>query len=173
MNPDEVKIRRARSGDAQAIAAAHLDSIRSIGPAFYPPDVVEAWASGLTPGLYIKAMENGEAFFIATGNIDGQPAVLGFSTHRVDDAQDGVSVYIRGKSARKGIGTALLRRAEGHALAHGAARVQIQATLAGVEFYKATGFEEVGRGPVSLTSGTSIPCVFMQKIIKNGAHEKE
>lgn len=144
---------------------AHLDSIRSIGPAFYPPDVVEAWGSGLTPDIYVTAMEGGEAFFIATGHINGEPAVLGFSTHRVDDAQDGTSVYVRGQAARRGIGSALLRLAEEHALTHGATSIQIQASLGGVEFYKANGFDEIGRGEAHLTSGRSMPCVFMRKLL--------
>lgn len=165
MTPAEVQTRRADPGDAAAIAACHLDSIRSIGPAFYPADVVDAWASGLTPDLYVKAMEGGEAFFVATAHIDGKPAVLGFSTHRVDDAQDGASVYVRGEAARRGIGTALLRLAEEHALVHGATSIQIQASLAGVEFYKANGFDEISRGEALLMSGRSMPCVVMRKLL--------
>lgn len=165
LTPGEFQTRRAYPRDAEAIAVAHLDSIRSIGRAFYPPEVVEAWSSGLTPEIYVKAMEGGEAFFIATGYIDGNPVVLGFSTHRVDDAQDGTSVYVRGEAARQGIGTALLRLAEEHALAQGAASIHIQASLAGVEFYRANGFEEIGRGEARLMSGRSMPCVFMRKFL--------
>jgi putative acetyltransferase len=165
MTPGEVQTRLAHPRDAVAIASAHLDSIRSIGPAFYPSDVVEAWSSGLTPDIYVKAMEGGEAFFVATGYIQGEPAVLGFSTHRVDDAQDGTSVYVRGEAARRGIGTALLRLAEAHALAHGATSIHIQASLAGVKFYKANGFDELGRGEALLISGRSMPCVFMRKLL--------
>ena len=159
----EVELRRAQPHDAEAIAAAHKDSIRTVGPRFYPPEVVEVWGAGLTPALYIQAMEGGEVFFIAVGRVDGEPAVLGFSTHRVDDAQDGVSVYVRGGSARRGIGTALLRLAESHALAQGATAIQIQASLAGVPFYTANGFEEIGRGEATLLSGRTMPCVFMRK----------
>ena len=165
MTRGEVQTRRAGPGDAEAIAQAHLDSIRSIGPAFYPPEIVEAWGSGLTPDIYVKAMEGGEAFFIATGHIDGKAAVLGFSTDRVDDAQDGTSVYVRGGATRRGIGTALLRLAEEHAFARGATSIQIQASLAGVEFYKANGFEETDRGEAHLMSGRSMPCVFMRKLL--------
>jgi GNAT superfamily N-acetyltransferase len=159
----DVQTRRATPADAAAIAVAHLDSIRSIGSAYYPPDIVEEWGAGLTPDIYVKAMEAGEVFFIATGNVDGQPAVLGFSSHRVDDQQDGASVYVRGGAGRRGIGTALFRLAEEHARAHGATAIQIQASLAGVEFYKACGFEEIGRGEARLMSGQSMPCVFMRK----------
>jgi putative acetyltransferase len=165
VTPSEVQTRRAHPKDAEAIALAHLDSIRSIGPAFYPPDVVEAWGLGLTPDIYVNAMEGGEAFFIATGHSDGEPAVLGFSTHRIDDARDGASVYVRGEAARRGIGTALLRLAEEHAVAQGATSIQIQASLAGVEFYRANGFDEIGRGEALLMSGRSMPCVFMRKLL--------
>lgn len=165
-------MRRAHPADAEAIALAHRDSIRTIGPAYYPPEAVEAWGSGLTPDIYVNAMEGGEAFFVATGQIDGEPAVLGFATHRVDDAQDGVSVYVRGGVSRQGIGSALLRLAEEHAVVHGATRIQIQASLAGVQFYKANGFEEVGRGEAVLMSGRSMPCVFMRKLLsRNGSAE--
>ena len=161
----EFEIRPARLGDAEAIRVAHVDSIRSIGPAYYPPNVVEDWGSGLTPDIYVKAMEGGEVFFVATGIIGGKPAVLGFSSHRVDDAQDGVSVYVRAEASRQGIGTALLQLAEKHALDIGATSIQIQASLAGVEFYKANGFEEIGRGDALLMSGRSLACVFMRKVL--------
>lgn len=163
MAAGEIQTRQAHPEDAEAIALAHIDSIRSIGPAFYPPDVIAAWSTGLTPDIYVKAMQGGEAFFIATGQVDGKLAVLGFSTHRVDDAQDGASVYVRGSAARRGIGTTLLRLAEEHAVASGAATIQIQSSLAGVQFYKANGFEELGRGQAVLRSGQSMPCVFMRK----------
>ena len=165
MVPGEVHARRASPKDAEAIAEAHIDSIRSIGPAFYSPEVVEAWGSGLTPDVYVKAMEGGEAFFIATGDLDGETVVLGFSTHRVDDSQDGASVYVRGGAVRRGIGTALLRLAEEHARVHGANTIQIQASLAGVEFYKRNGFQELARGEALLMSGRSMPCVFMRKTL--------
>jgi putative acetyltransferase len=158
----EFQTRRANPADAEAIALAHRDSIRSIGPTFYPPDVIDAWAAGLEPEVYVNAMEGGEAFFVATGYLDGQAVVLGFSTHRMDE-EDGASVYVRGCAARQGIGTALLRLAEEHARAHGGKSIQIQASLAGVEFYEANGFHETGRGEALLMSGRSMPCVFMRK----------
>src|SRR5688572_22115073 len=85
--------RRARASDADGIAVAHRDSIRSIGARFYSPEVVDDWSAVVTRDLYVNAMEGGEVFFIAVGEIDGKPAVLGFATHRIDGAQHGTSVY--------------------------------------------------------------------------------
>ncbi len=159
--------REAAPADADDIAEAHLDSIRSIGPAFYPPNVVDDWAEGLTGEVYVKAMAGGEVFFIATGTIDGRPGVLGFSSdYRIEGTRHGTSVYVRGLAARRGIGSTLYRLAEAHAVARGATSVHVEASLAGVEFYRANGFEEVGRGHTPLMSGRAIACVFMRKELR-------
>jgi putative acetyltransferase len=164
MNTAHVTTRRARPSDAEDIAAAHRDSIRSIGPRFYPGGVVDDWAEGLIGEVYVKAMQSGEVFFIATAGIDGGPAVLGFaSDYSIDGSLHGTSVYVRGIAARRGIGSALLRLAEEHAIAHGATGLRVEASLAGVDFYKANGFVETGRGETRLMSGRPIACVFMHK----------
>jgi putative acetyltransferase len=160
----EFEIRRADRSDVDAIAQAHRDSIQSIGPAFYPPNDVEAWKAGLAGDVYLKAMDGGEVFFIATGRVNGMPQVLGFaSDYCIEGTTHGTSVYVRGTAARRGIGTAVLRRAEAHAAASGAWRIQIEASLAGCEFYRANGYVEFRRGETRLMSGHPIACVFMGK----------
>jgi ribosomal protein S18 acetylase RimI-like enzyme len=156
--------RGAAPADADDIAEAHLDSIRSIGPVFYPSNIVDDWAEGLSGDVYLKAMAGGEVFFVATGTIEGRPAVLGFSSdYRIKGTRHGTSVYVRGLATRRGIGSTLYRLAEAHAVERGATSVHVEASLAGVEFYRANGFEEVGRGHAQLMSGRPIACVFMQK----------
>ena len=92
------------------------------------------------------------------------PVLADFIESSIHTAEeDGASVYVRGAAARRGIGTALFHLAEQHARAHGATAIHIQASLAGVEFYKKNGFEETGRGEATLPSGQSMPCVFMRK----------
>ena len=160
----EFETRLAQPSDADDIAEAHRDSIRSIGPKFYPPNVVDDWADGLTSDIYVKAMDSGEAFFIATGELEGKLAVFGFATdYRIDGSQHGTSVYVRGFAARHGIGSTLSALAEAHAIARGATSIRVEASLAGVEFYKANGFEEVAHGETQLMSGRPIACVFMRK----------
>ena len=159
-----IETRRAGPADAEGILAAHLDSIQSIGPRFYSPEIVESWSAGLTSDVYVNAMEGGEVFFIAIGPVNDEPAVLGFASHRVDDGQDGASVYVRGLASRRGIGTRLLGLVEEHARAHGATSINVQASLAGVAFYRANGFEEFGRGEALLMTGRRMPCVFMRKL---------
>jgi putative acetyltransferase len=157
------EIRSAAADDADAIAAAHIDSIETIGPRFYGAAVVRDWRSRIDPRMYVKAMAGGEMFFVAAASQDGRREVLGFSSHHVADAQHGVGVYVRGIATRRGIGSALLRVAESSAIAAGAASVRLDSSLAAVEFYKAHGFIETGRGEHPLGPGRSMTCVFMHK----------
>jgi putative acetyltransferase len=160
----DFEVRCAQPSDFEEMATAHRDSIYSIGSKFYPADVVQAWAQGLTDQVYTNAMEGGEVFFIATGKLHEKAEVLGFSSdYRIEGARHGTSVYVRGIVARQGVGSALLRAAEAHAKANGATSIEIEASLAGVEFYKRHGFTETGTGETRLMSGRAIACVFMQK----------
>jgi putative acetyltransferase len=144
----EYEIRRAIPSDAGDIAAAHADSIRSIGPQFYAAETVNDWGSGLTSDVYVKAMEYGEVFWIAVGGLGGTQEVLGFSSHRVDEHHHGTSVYVRGEAARRGIGSALFRIAEAAARRAGATSIDIAASLAAVEFYKAHGSRRSALGNI-------------------------
>lgn len=158
------EIRRADSFDVDEIALAHRDSIQSIGPAFYSPEVVEFWQEAIRGELYLKAMEAGEAFFIAVGEADASRAVLGFaSDYCIEGPKHGTSVYVRGRATRHRVGSALFARAEAHAVSNGATSIEIEASLAGVAFYKANGFIEMGRGETRLTTGRSMECVLMRK----------
>jgi putative acetyltransferase len=157
------EIRRAESADVDKIAAAHLDSINSIGAHYYEPPIVSDWGARVKGELYLKAMARGEVFFMAVGNRGGKPEVLGFSSHRIDGDEHRTAVYVRSEAARQGIGSALFRVAESAAIAAGATSIHVDASLAAVEFYKANGFEEVGRGEHRLWSGRSMACVFMRR----------
>ena len=161
----EFTIRRAGPHDGDAIAAAHIDSIRSIGPHYYDDNVVQNWCAGLEGSLYAGAMTRGEVFFIAVATANPSE-VLGFSTHRVDEGVHGTAVYVRGTAVRQGIGSALFSAAETAARTAGATTIQIDASLPAVDFYKAHGFEELDRGAHVLPSGASMSCVFMRKHLR-------
>jgi putative acetyltransferase len=160
----DLDLRRATESDIDAMADAHVDSILRLGSQFYAPAIVNEWAGAVNPGLYLEAMGCGEAFFIATETVDGQPIVLGFSSDYVISGNThGTSVYVRPVAARRGVGSCLLGLAESFGRARGATAVQIEASLGAVEFYKRHGFVETGRGNVALPSGFQMPCVFMRK----------
>lgn len=76
------EIRRAGPSDVEEIALAHRDSIQSIGPAFYSPEIAACWQEAIESRLYLAAMGAGEVFFIAVGEVDGRSAVIGFASDR-------------------------------------------------------------------------------------------
>ena len=51
---EDFQIRPATPTDVVAITLAHLDSIRSLGTAFYPEEVVQTWSAGakVSEGLH-------------------------------------------------------------------------------------------------------------------------
>lgn len=158
--PEIIEFREAGRADVDAMAAAHRDSIQSLGTAFYSPEAVAAWHEGVRGQLYLEAIDRGEVFFIATRGIE----VLGFaSDYPIDGDKHGASAYVRGRAARHGIGSTLLCLAETRARLRGAQSVEIEASLAGVDFYRRHGFVEVRRGDSLLTTGEAIACVFMRK----------
>jgi len=165
----DIEMRRATPADAPAMAVAHLDSIHSIGPAFYSPELVAAWAAAVSPEMYVNAMAGGEVFFIAVAARHGEPEVLGFASHVPKRGNDGASAYVRGSAARQGVGSALWRLAEAHARERGATAITIEASLAGVAFYRAHGFVEIARCDAPLRNGAAIPCVVMRKDLTGAA----
>lgn len=161
-----VETRLATVADAEGIAAAHLDSIRSISARFYSPEIVADWIAPINGERYAEFIASGSAFYITLGTVNGKAEVLGFAAHRVADGKHRTAVYIRGIAARSGIGSALFKLAEGHAIARGATSIHVDSSLAAVEFYRANGFAATGRGTFQLRSGRSMECVFMRKTIK-------
>ena len=157
------EIRAATPDDADAIAAAHVDSITSIGPHFYDAEVVQAWHAAIEPSIYRHAMAEGEKFFVAAMSQDVRREVLGFSSYHPHNGQHRVAVYVRGIAARRRTGSALLRTAEASAIAAGAITLRLDSSLAAVNFYKANGFVETGRGEHQLRAGHIMACVFMEK----------
>jgi putative acetyltransferase len=136
-----------------------VDSVRTLGPSHYPPEVIETWGRPRDPAGYLANIGDGSMFVAesATGEI------LGFSSHRIYDGQHRIGLYVRGSAARNGIGSALYRAAEEAAVREQAATIHLSASLVAAPFYANHGFVEEGRGQHTFRSGGSMECVFMIK----------
>lgn len=163
MNPPRFKIRAAALEDADQIAAAHVDSICSLGAKVYGPNVISVWGAPRDSERYRRAMEGGEHFFVAVNSRGTPERVLGFSSYRVEYGKHRTAIYVRGDAARIGVGTALFGAAEAAAREHGAEEIHVTASLAAVKFYKDHGFEQLATGQHRLRTGDLMDCVFMRK----------
>lgn len=159
-------IRRAELADTDAIAAAHLDSISTIGPDFYGPEIVKEWRAGLSADVYARAMRAAKHSSLPLATLAARRASSGLP--RIGLTTIGTERPSMSAVRRQGggIGSALYRLAEAHALAAGAGSIEIYASLAAVNFYRANGFEETGKGEHHLMSGQSMACVFMVKKLR-------
>lgn len=156
----EFRVREATAEDGSSIAAAHVDSIHSLGAAAYDPAIVAEWGAPRSGERYVNAMAGGERFFVA---VDRAGRIVGFAAHRVEAGDHRIAVYVRGDASRRGVGSALLLAAEAVARARGAAAIHVDASLVAVAFYAANGFVEREPAMHALHSGRAMACIKMEK----------
>jgi putative acetyltransferase len=154
-------VRAATLDDVDEIAEVHRESIVTLGATAYAEPIVRAWSGGLTGSRYGSALGRGERFFVA---LRGR-RMLGFSSYRVEEGRHRTAIYVAGHAARAGVGTALFRAAERAAVANAARELHVDASLVAIEFYRANGFEELGRGEHPMRDGVTMDCVFMRKAL--------
>lgn len=168
-------IRAARPGDLGATTAMQVRSLRVLGAAAYPAPAIEAFLRRV--GTMDPAVIAEGAFWVATapdGRIVGSgglsrrapgeaardpaaagPAMIGPATVR--------SVFVAPDWAGRGIGRALVRRAEAAAAAGRARRVRVTASLAAADFYAALGYRARGRRVLDLGDGLVFEGVEMER----------
>lgn len=156
-----VHIRPATSLDAETIAEIHMESIRTLGPMGYPPEIVAAWGRPRDGSRYRDSMASG-LYFLAVSDTSPEEA-LGFSSLRREDGAWRIAVYVKGDAARRGIGTRLLKTAEEASRADGSGFIVLDASLVSVAFYASCGFTALESGTHRLSNGVDIPCVRMRK----------
>jgi GNAT superfamily N-acetyltransferase len=86
----------------------------------------------------------------------------------LDPAKDAARIrafFVHPDRARHGIGSMILKACESAARTAGFRRLEMGATLTGVAFYRAKGYEALENLDVPLSSGLSLPVVRMSKRI--------
>jgi putative acetyltransferase len=138
-------VRRFRPQDAEAVSALYARSVRTLGPRFYAPDQVAAWAA-LTPG---------PAEFNAAYT-DGRIALLVELDHRLAAFGD---VNIAGKLqyfycapewSGKGVAGLLYARLEKAAIAARVPELRVEASELARPFFARRGFVWLGRQDFTL-----------------------
>jgi GNAT superfamily N-acetyltransferase len=89
----------------------------------------------------------------------------------LDPAKDAAKIrafFVHPDWARRGIGGMILTACEGAARKAGFRRLEMGATLTGVPFYQAKGYEILDPAAVPLGNGLTLPIVRMGKVIRMG-----
>ncbi|KAA0592343.1 putative acetyltransferase [Azospirillum lipoferum] len=131
-----MRIRDYRPPDAPLLAALYARSVRGIGPRFYTPEQVEAWAAQApTVERVREAYGDGRVALVAVDE-DDQP--VAFS----DVESDGHInfLYCAPEAAGQGVMSALVDLLEARAKALGHPRLHVEASEAARPFFLRRGF---------------------------------
>jgi N-acetylglutamate synthase-like GNAT family acetyltransferase len=132
-------LRQARASDVPALAALYADTARRLGGWCYTPEQVQAWASFGRDSAVFREYVLGARTGIAAEREGG--AALGFCG--ICDMGEVRSLYVRADLVRRGLGSALLHEALGHAQARGVAHFDAWATPFSLPVFRRAGFELV------------------------------
>lgn len=156
-------------------------SARALSVGFYTPTQIDA-AVRFVFGVDSTLIDDGTYFVVNDG--DDIVACGGWSRRRtlyggdqrpvgppelLDPASDAAKIrafFVAPGHARRGIGRMLLDACIVAAETAGFRRLELMATLPGVPFYRACGFEETDRVTDILPDGTSIEFVRMERSIR-------
>jgi putative acetyltransferase len=158
--PPGLIIRAGTPGDAPFIQRLHEESIRGLGPRCYSRAQVESWASGLTLGGYVQAMnQGGERFLLAEPESAGGrlASFCSFAGDRI------IGLYTHPQWAGRGVAGALLVRAEAVISADGHELIGITATLGGRPLYEKYGYRVLRARDSRTRGGLVVAVLEMEK----------
>jgi len=181
-----VSIRLARREDVVALQHLIEASARGLQAGDYSGEQIEAALSQvygvdtalIDDGTYFAAETPGEgtrhANVVGCGGWSRRKTLFGGDQWHghdelfLDPAREAAKIrafFVHPSWARRGIGTLILDACESAAIAAGFRRLEMAATLTGVNFYEARGYEGRERFDVPLGDGRSIEVVRMEKSI--------
>jgi putative acetyltransferase len=158
-----MQVRPATPGDALAVFALHVASIRTLGPAGYEPEQVRAWARKDRGPEGYPIGEPGHHFVVAErrGEVSGFGDLV-FDSPDVDADGEVRAVYVHPRHAGRGIGSTLLAELEGYARGIGLGSLELSASLNAVGFYERAGYERI-RKEIYDTGATGLEVVVFRK----------
>jgi GNAT superfamily N-acetyltransferase len=104
-----------------------------------------------------------ERLYTGSGDADGDGRLLDPATEPAKVR----AMFVRADWTRRGLGRRIIEACEDAARREGYSRLALLATLAGVPFYLACGFEPLEESEVALSDGVTLGCVAMEKSIRD------
>jgi GNAT superfamily N-acetyltransferase len=179
----EFTLRRAMPADVPALAALIEASVRQLQARDYTPAQIEESLKSVY-GVDTQLIADGSYFVVETTS--GDPLIVGcggWSRRRtlyggdrfraredslLDPRRDAARIrafFVHPGWVRRGIGALILQACESAAVAAGFTRLEMGATLTGVQFYLAKGYAAVENLEVAMPGGETLPIVRMCKTV--------
>jgi GNAT superfamily N-acetyltransferase len=177
-----VRIRKAVAADVPRLREVIEASVRVLQATDYSPSQIEGALQSVY-GVDSQLIADG-TYFVAEDVSDARPVIVacgGWSKRKtlyggdqyagredslLDPSKDAAKIrafFVHPAWARRGIGSMILAACEDAAMDAGFTRLEMGATLSGVEFYKAKGYAEIENQAVPLADGEAFPIVKMAK----------
>jgi GNAT superfamily N-acetyltransferase len=174
-------IRLAVVDDVPALSALIAASVRELQAAEYTPEQRETALRSvygvdtqlIADGTYFAVESDGE--LVGCGGWSRRKTLYGgdqFAAREdwlLDPARDAARIrafFVHPKWARQGIGAMILEQCERAAVAEGFTRLEMGATLTGVPFYRAKGYDALEELAVAMPDGQSLRIIRMGKSLK-------
>lgn len=149
---EKIFIRVAGQVDAEEIFLIHRDSVDNLCHGYYTSEQISMWMDGRSPATYHEAIAK-KRIFIA----DDSRGAVGFVEYAPGEI---VKLFVRGTSAKRGVGDLLMKIALCKACEGGISKVRVESTRNAQSFYERYGFREDGEGIFSRGgSGVSIEII--------------
>jgi GNAT superfamily N-acetyltransferase len=173
-----LRIRAARPADIDPLRELQAAAMRALGAGYYTPAQVEAAVRYICvpdpelieDGTYLVAELDGRLVGCGGWSLRRKayagPADSQSDADRLDPLREPTNIramFTAPEVARQGVGRAILGAAEDAARAAGFRRARLGATLSGEDFYRRSGYVEVGCETALLPDGTGIEVIVMAK----------
>ncbi len=152
-------IRKARMEDKRDLAALHRASIARLCVKAYDSELLQGWQDAIHPEIYDHALSRLQFIVVV-----GRSGLLGFGMLDCADSMIN-AVYVDPDQAGNGIGTRILAILERLAAIAGIRKLSTFATLNAEGFYLRHGYDLVRKATHTLSNGTSLPCLKMDKLL--------
>jgi GNAT superfamily N-acetyltransferase len=171
-------IRPASPADIGLLRELQAAAMRALGAGYYTPAQVEATVRYvcvpdpelIEDGTYLVAELDGRLVGCGGWSLRRKayagPAQSQTDAEPLDPLTEPTRIramFTAPEVARRGVGRAILAAAEDAARAAGFRRARLGATLSGEDFYRRSGYAEVGRETALLPDGTAIEVILMEK----------
>ena len=180
----KIHIRTATAADVPRLREVIEASVRGLQAEDYSPAQIEGALQSvygvdsqlIADGTYfvVEVSDSHSTEIVACGGwskrktLYGGDQYAGREDSMLDPVQDAAKIrafFVHPTWARRGIGGRILEACENAAREAGFTRLEMGATLSGVAFYRAKGYEAVENQEVPLGNGYSLPIVRMAKRI--------
>lgn len=157
--PPSAVLRSATAEDCARILECHSAALTELCRSAYADTRLAEWVAGLTPEIYLPAIET-DVFIVAEVGTE----IAAFAEFDPSDGQI-AAVYVHPRYFRQRLGTALYHRVEDEARKADVAELSLLSSLPAVPFYEHLGFAREAPTVMPLDGGIEIPCIPMTKTL--------